>query len=166
MAEIKCASACHPKLVLYSLRAEPCCAWFESISWEAVDCAAAGQTCPGIVHVQSSALCDVNGGASASNATICIYGCWICVHNVCLLPRQVVNLHYLLSKTVVKARPTVLWCYKTDLYLSRCYFTPNLYYNAAIESSAQAFQQVRSNFSFVIESMINKACSLRSNPKP
>lgn len=31
---------------------------------------------------------------------------------------QVVNLHYMLSKTVVKARPSVLWCYKTDLYLS------------------------------------------------
>lgn len=33
---------------------------------------------------------------------------------------QVVNLHYMLSKTVVKARPSVLWCYKKDLYLSRC----------------------------------------------
>lgn len=33
---------------------------------------------------------------------------------------QVVNLHYMLSKTVVKARPNVLWCYKKDLYLSRC----------------------------------------------
>lgn len=32
---------------------------------------------------------------------------------------QVVNLHYMLSKAVVKARPTVLWCYKKDLYLSR-----------------------------------------------
>ena len=32
---------------------------------------------------------------------------------------QVVNLHYMLSKTVVKARPSVLWCYKKDLYLSR-----------------------------------------------
>lgn len=32
---------------------------------------------------------------------------------------QVVNLHYLLSKTTVKARPSVLWCYKNDLYLSR-----------------------------------------------
>ncbi len=32
---------------------------------------------------------------------------------------QVVNLHYMLSKTVVKARPNVLWCYKKDLYLSR-----------------------------------------------
>ncbi|KAK9824701.1 hypothetical protein WJX72_012506 [[Myrmecia] bisecta] len=31
---------------------------------------------------------------------------------------QVVNLHYMLSKTVVKARPSVLWCYKKDLYLS------------------------------------------------
>lgn len=32
---------------------------------------------------------------------------------------QVVNLHYMLSKAVVKARPSVLWCYKKDLYLSR-----------------------------------------------
>lgn len=32
---------------------------------------------------------------------------------------QVVNLHYMLSKAAVKARPTVLWCYKKDLYLSR-----------------------------------------------
>jgi len=28
---------------------------------------------------------------------------------------QVVNLHYMLSKTVVKTRPSVLWCYKKDL---------------------------------------------------
>lgn len=32
---------------------------------------------------------------------------------------QVVNLHYMLTKAVVKARPSVLWCYKKDLYLSR-----------------------------------------------
>jgi len=31
---------------------------------------------------------------------------------------QVVNLHYMLSKAVVKSRPNVLWCYKKDLYLS------------------------------------------------
>lgn len=31
---------------------------------------------------------------------------------------QVVNLHYMLSKAVVKARPSVLWCYSKDLYLS------------------------------------------------
>ena len=31
---------------------------------------------------------------------------------------QVVNLHNMLSRTVVKARPSVLWCYKKDLYLS------------------------------------------------
>eukprot|EP00899_Mesostigma_viride_P009960 jgi/Mesvir1/18966/Mv18933-RA.1 len=31
---------------------------------------------------------------------------------------QVVNLHYMLSKSVVKARPSVLWCYKKELYLS------------------------------------------------
>ena len=29
-----------------------------------------------------------------------------------------VNLHYILSKASVKARPNVLWCYKKDLYLS------------------------------------------------
>ena len=38
-------------------------------------------------------------------------------HPPCL--SQVVNLHYMLSKAVVKARPTVLWCYKKDLHLSR-----------------------------------------------
>ena len=31
---------------------------------------------------------------------------------------QVVNLHYILSKTRVKARPDVLWCYKKDLGFS------------------------------------------------
>ena len=31
---------------------------------------------------------------------------------------QIVNLHYMLSKAVVKSRPNVLWCYKKDLYLS------------------------------------------------
>ena len=31
---------------------------------------------------------------------------------------QVVNLHYMLSKTSVRARPNVLWCYKKELYLS------------------------------------------------
>ena len=31
---------------------------------------------------------------------------------------QIVNLHYMLSKAVVKSRPKVLWCYKKDLYLS------------------------------------------------
>ncbi|KAL2907286.1 RNA cytidine acetyltransferase 1 [Bienertia sinuspersici] len=30
----------------------------------------------------------------------------------------IVNLHYMLSKAVVKARPTVLWCYKDKLELS------------------------------------------------
>jgi len=39
---------------------------------------------------------------------------------------QVVNLHYMLSKTVVKARPSVLWCYKNDLYLSRQATAPTL----------------------------------------
>ncbi|KAH0452600.1 hypothetical protein IEQ34_019899 [Dendrobium chrysotoxum] len=31
---------------------------------------------------------------------------------------QIVNLHYMLSKAVVKSRPTVLWCYKQKLELS------------------------------------------------
>jgi len=31
---------------------------------------------------------------------------------------QIVNLHYILSKSVVKARPSVLWCYKKDLGFS------------------------------------------------
>ena len=35
-----------------------------------------------------------------------------------LLRPQVVNLHYLVSKMQVKSRPSVLWCYKKDLYLS------------------------------------------------
>jgi N-acetyltransferase 10 len=32
---------------------------------------------------------------------------------------QVVNLHYMLSKAQVKARPSVLWCYKKELGFSR-----------------------------------------------
>ncbi|KAL0391538.1 UNVERIFIED_CONTAM: RNA cytidine acetyltransferase 2 [Sesamum latifolium] len=32
---------------------------------------------------------------------------------------QIVNLHYMLSKSVVKSRPSVLWCYKDKLELSR-----------------------------------------------
>ncbi|KAF5727673.1 hypothetical protein HS088_TW22G01369 [Tripterygium wilfordii] len=31
---------------------------------------------------------------------------------------QIVNLHYMLSKAVVKSRPTVLWCYKDKLEIS------------------------------------------------
>ncbi|KAH9610472.1 hypothetical protein KSS87_005313 [Heliosperma pusillum] len=31
---------------------------------------------------------------------------------------QIVNLHYMLSKAVLKARPSVLWCYKKELELS------------------------------------------------
>lgn len=31
---------------------------------------------------------------------------------------QVVLLHHMLSKSVVKARPSVLWCYKKDLGFS------------------------------------------------
>ncbi|XVF15033.1 hypothetical protein REPUB_Repub09cG0114600 [Reevesia pubescens] len=31
---------------------------------------------------------------------------------------QIVNLHYMLSKAVVKSRPTVLWCYRDKLELS------------------------------------------------
>ena len=37
---------------------------------------------------------------------------------------QVVNLHYMLSKTAVKSRPSVLWCYKKELYMSRCGHVP------------------------------------------
>ena len=33
---------------------------------------------------------------------------------------QVVLLHHMLAKAVVKARPSVLWCYKKDLGFSRC----------------------------------------------
>lgn len=33
--------------------------------------------------------------------------------------KQIVNLHYMLSKSVTKSRPTVLWCYKDKLELSR-----------------------------------------------
>ena len=36
---------------------------------------------------------------------------------------QIVNLHYILSKSSVKARPSVLWCYKKELELSRCAHT-------------------------------------------
>ncbi|GAM17746.1 hypothetical protein SAMD00019534_009210 [Acytostelium subglobosum LB1] len=32
---------------------------------------------------------------------------------------QVPNLHYILAKSVVKARPTVLWCYKKELSFSK-----------------------------------------------
>ncbi|EAL73023.1 hypothetical protein DDB_G0268868 [Dictyostelium discoideum AX4] len=32
---------------------------------------------------------------------------------------QVPNLHYILSKSIVKARPSVLWCYKEDLGFSK-----------------------------------------------
>lgn len=35
---------------------------------------------------------------------------------------QIVNLHYMLSKAVTKARPSVLWCYKEKLELSRSPF--------------------------------------------
>ena len=33
---------------------------------------------------------------------------------------QVVLLHHMLSKASVKARPSVLWCYKKELGFSRC----------------------------------------------
>ncbi len=33
---------------------------------------------------------------------------------------QVANLHYILSKSQVKARPTVLWCYNKELGFSTC----------------------------------------------
>jgi N-acetyltransferase 10 len=29
-----------------------------------------------------------------------------------------VNLHYILSRTQIKARPSVLWCYKNELGFS------------------------------------------------
>jgi N-acetyltransferase 10 len=32
---------------------------------------------------------------------------------------QVVHLHYMMSKAVVKSRPSVLWCYKKELHFSR-----------------------------------------------
>lgn len=32
---------------------------------------------------------------------------------------QVVLLHHILSKATIKARPSVLWCYKKDLGFSR-----------------------------------------------
>ena len=32
---------------------------------------------------------------------------------------QVVILHHMLSKAVIKARPSVLWCYKKELGFSR-----------------------------------------------
>lgn len=54
---------------------------------------------------------------------------------------QVVNLHYMLSKTAVKARPSVLWCYKKDLYLSRCCFlcssAPSILHSCQLEYSCQ-----------------------------
>jgi N-acetyltransferase 10 len=31
---------------------------------------------------------------------------------------QVVNLHYMLTKATVKTRPSVLWCYKKELFFS------------------------------------------------
>ncbi len=52
---------------------------------------------------------------------------------------QVVNLHYMLSKTVVKARPSVLWCYKKELYLSRF----ALISSAAGPNASNAVQVVR-----------------------
>ncbi|KAI8013440.1 RNA cytidine acetyltransferase 2 [Camellia lanceoleosa] len=32
---------------------------------------------------------------------------------------QIVNLHYMFTKVVVKSRPSVLWCYKDKLELSK-----------------------------------------------
>ena len=43
---------------------------------------------------------------------------------------QVVILHHMLSKAVVKARPTVLWCYKKELGFSRYELS-----SSAVESS-------------------------------
>ena len=33
---------------------------------------------------------------------------------------QVANLHYILSKSQVRARPSVLWCYSKELGFSTC----------------------------------------------
>ena len=32
---------------------------------------------------------------------------------------KVVNLHYMLTKAAVRARPSILWCYKKELGFSR-----------------------------------------------
>ena len=52
---------------------------------------------------------------------------------------QVVNLHYMLSKTVVKARPSVLWCYKKELYLSRYLRCVHAAKDVALTSDASMF---------------------------
>ena len=44
---------------------------------------------------------------------------WLWV--VCFDLVQIVNLHYMLSKAVVRSRPSVLWCYKDKLELSRLF---------------------------------------------
>jgi N-acetyltransferase 10 len=38
--------------------------------------------------------------------------------DVGLVATQVVNLHHMLSKASIKARPSVLWCYKKELGFS------------------------------------------------
>ena len=40
------------------------------------------------------------------------------INSLTLLPAQVVLLHHMLSKAIVKARPNVLWCYKKELGFS------------------------------------------------
>lgn len=42
---------------------------------------------------------------------------WLLI--LCFNVGQIVNLHYMLSKAVIKAKPNVLWCYKDKLELSR-----------------------------------------------
>jgi hypothetical protein len=37
---------------------------------------------------------------------------------------QVANLHYILAKAQVKARPSVLWCYSKELGFSTCVCQP------------------------------------------
>ena len=37
---------------------------------------------------------------------------------------QVANLHYILAKAQVKARPSVLWCYSKELGFSTCVCRP------------------------------------------
>jgi N-acetyltransferase 10 len=37
---------------------------------------------------------------------------------------QIVNLNYMLAKSRVKSRPSVLWCYRDKLEISRCVVLP------------------------------------------
>lgn len=44
---------------------------------------------------------------------------------------QIVNLNYMLSKSRVKSRPSVLWCYRDKLEISRCFLLPLMLLAAA-----------------------------------